>query len=275
MGETQSGSGVADELLSYNYDAAGNMTALDRYSDLAGSSKAASTTYGYDNASRLTGITDKTSGGTTIASYAYTLDAANRLTELVQTWADGASTDTSDYTYTNNDQLTGVTHTNGALPNESFSFDDNGNRNSAGDSTDPGNELHRPTARGHNYTYDANGNMVTKTDIATSVEQKSGVRLPEPADRGAAGLRGRDDHAGDIHVRRAGPPDRSLGVGHHDLDALRRHDTGARFQWLGDAGGTLPERADTGRRGRRARAGNLGRRRVVPDGSAGVGRRPD
>jgi RHS repeat-associated protein len=170
VGETQSGSGVASELVSYNYDAAGNMTALTRYSDLMGSSEVAATSYAYDHANRLTGITDETSGSSLINSYTYTLDAANRLTEEVKTWTSGGSTisDTMDYSYTDNNQLTGVMHSDTSFADESLSFDANGNRDSTGYSTGTGNELASDGT--YDYTYDADGNMITRTAIATGVE---------------------------------------------------------------------------------------------------------
>ena len=58
--------------------------------------------------------------------------------------------------------------TNGSFSNESYSYDDNGNRTMSGYSTDTGNELSSDGT--YNYTYDAAGNMTSKTDIATGVE---------------------------------------------------------------------------------------------------------
>ncbi len=99
------------------------------------------------------------------ASYAYTLDAADRLTQEVRTWSGGASTDTVGYTYTNNDQLTGVTHTNTSFANESFGYDANGNRDTAGYATTAGNRLASDGTS--TYGYDDEGNLTSKTAIAT------------------------------------------------------------------------------------------------------------
>ncbi len=166
--ETQSGTGVASERADFVYDAAGNRTSLTRYSDLSGSSVVAVTGYTYDDANRLTNIATLNASSGTISSYAYTLDAASRLTQEVRTWDGGSSSDTITYGYTDNGQLTGVSHTNGAFSNESYSYDANGNRTMTGYSTDTGNEL---AADGtYNYTYDAAGNMTSRTDIATGVE---------------------------------------------------------------------------------------------------------
>ena len=80
----------------------------------------------------------------------------------------GADNPTITYGYTDNGQLTSVSHTNGAFSNESYSYDDNGNRPMSGYSTVSGNELSSDGT--YNYTYDAAGNMTSKTDIATGVE---------------------------------------------------------------------------------------------------------
>ena len=166
----QSGSGsnassVAPELAFFNYDAAGNLTSLTRYANTTATTKVATTTDAYDNAERLTNITHATAAGATIASYGYTLDAANRLTSEAHAWNGGSSTDTITYGYTNNNQLTAVTHSNSALANESFSYDQNGNRNASGQTTITGNEVQSDGT--YNYTYDADGNLVKKTTIAT------------------------------------------------------------------------------------------------------------
>ena len=102
------------------YDNAGNMTGQTRYSNLAETTVVASTSYTYDAAEQMTGITDKNSGGTTLVSYGYTYDAAGLVSQEMRTWDSGADTDTLTYDYTNNDQLTGVTHTDDSFSNESF-----------------------------------------------------------------------------------------------------------------------------------------------------------
>ena len=124
--------------------------------------------YTYDDANQLTNIAMLNSSSGTISSQAYTLDPASRLTQEVQTWNGGSSSDTITYGYTDNGQLTSVSHTNGSFSNESYSYDDNGNRTMSGYSTDTGNELSSDGTS--DYTYDAAGNMTSKTDIATGVE---------------------------------------------------------------------------------------------------------
>jgi RHS repeat-associated protein len=162
---TLSGTGVTAERADMVYDAAARMTTLTRYSDLAGTTVVQTSAYVYDAADRTTGIIDKTFGGTTDVSYGYTYDAASRVTQETRSWNAGASTDTVTYGYTNNDQLTSVTHTNSSFASESFSYDTNGNRNSSGYSTGTDNEL---TSDGtYTYTYDNDGNLISKTQIST------------------------------------------------------------------------------------------------------------
>jgi len=71
---------------------------------------------------------------------------------------------TTNYIYNNDGQLTGASGS--ALPSSDFySYDSNGNRTNSGDTTSTNNEL---TSDGtYDYTYDADGNLFTQTDIAT------------------------------------------------------------------------------------------------------------
>ena len=163
-----SSSNAFPELVFFNYDQAGNLTSQARYSDLAANSKVATTSYVYDAANRLTSLAHTNAGGAAIASYGYTLDAANRLTSEAHAWNGGNSTDTITYGYTNNEQLTAVNHSNSAFANESFSYDTNGNRNASGQTTSTGNQIQSDGTS--NSTYDAAGNLATKTTIATGVK---------------------------------------------------------------------------------------------------------
>ena len=115
-------------------------------------------------------MTNLNGSGTLLSSYAYTLDAASRLTQEARAWTtpgagSAANSDTVTYGYTNNDQLTGVTHTNSSYANESFGYDANGNRNTAGYSTTTNNELSSDGT--YTFAYDDEGNLVSKTKIST------------------------------------------------------------------------------------------------------------
>jgi RHS repeat-associated protein len=163
--ETLSGTGISAIAVANTYDNAGNMTGQTRYSNLAETTVVAATSYTYDDANQMIGITDKNSSGTTLVSYGYTFNAAGLVTQEVRTWDSGSDTDTLGYTYTNNDQLTGVTHTNDSFSSESFSYDVNGNETGTGYTTSTGNE--QTASPGNTYTYDADGNMITDTITAS------------------------------------------------------------------------------------------------------------
>ena len=160
----QSGSGVTAKRVDFGYDAAMRRTTLTRYSDTSGTTTVVVSKYAYDAANRLTTLTHQTGGGTVRSQYAYTMDAANRLTSEARTWQNGGTqTDTVSFTYTNNNQLTGVTHTNGSFTAESYSYDTTGNRTA--NTTTTGNRLSSDGT--YNYGYDDEGNRTSKTSIAT------------------------------------------------------------------------------------------------------------
>jgi YD repeat-containing protein len=163
--EQFSGTGLSAEAVTYAYDNAGRLTGLTRYSNLAETTEVAATAYSYDHADRMTGIVDSNSTGTTLVTYGYTYDAGDRVSQETRTWASGASSDTLTYTYTNNNQLTGVSHTNGSFSNESFTWDANGNETGTGYTTGTDNE--QTASPGYTYTYDNAGEMTSETQTST------------------------------------------------------------------------------------------------------------
>jgi RHS repeat-associated protein len=136
----------------FGYDALGRRSQLTRPNSVA-------TTYSYDSVSRLLSVLHKL-GNTVLDGTSYTVDAAgNRTTKTDQ--STGLS---STYTYDPVYQLTQVVQ--GVNTTESYSFDAVGNRlSSLGASPyayNSSNELTSdPSA---SFTYDANGNPLTKTD---------------------------------------------------------------------------------------------------------------
>ena len=158
-------SGLSDEAVTYAYDNAGRLTGMTRYSNAAETTKVAATAYSYDHANRMTGIVDSNSTGTTLVSYGYTYDAADRVSQEVRTWASGGSSDTVTYSYTNNNQLTGVTHSNGSFSNESFTWDSNGNETGTGYTTGTDNE--QTASPGYTYSYDNAGELTSETQTST------------------------------------------------------------------------------------------------------------
>jgi RHS repeat-associated protein len=143
---------VAGPSVTLGYDAHDRLTSLTR--SIGGAGNTISTNLGYDNGDRLTSISHTSSATGALASYSYGYDAANRLTSY--TGPEGSL----NYTYDSTNQLTGVTGARG----ENYSYDANGNRTMTGYSTGADNRLASDGT--FNYTYDNEGNVITKTKIS-------------------------------------------------------------------------------------------------------------
>jgi RHS repeat-associated protein len=178
--------------VSYNYDAAGNRTKLSlNYSTYAsytydavnrltnlkdsanqsfphsydtanrltsrGAPNGVTSSYAYDGLDRLTALTHA-AGATTLIGNQYQYNDANNISN----WTNGSGTHT--YGYDLVDRLTSAT--NSAAPNENYSYDGVGNRTashlSVSYSYQPFNKM--ASAGTGNYTYDNNGNVLTRTD---------------------------------------------------------------------------------------------------------------
>jgi RHS repeat-associated protein len=169
------GNTVAEKLVQFVYNAAGQFTQLKRWEDVTGATKHAGTTnFGYDNIGRVTKIThhDQVTGlasgtnwGTGIlAGYQYTWDPASRITGI-NNYVDGSVS----YSYDNTDQLTAADNPS-PIGDESYSYDANGNRTMSGYSTGTNNQTSSDGT--YNYTYDDEGNRLTKTNISTSAKEE-------------------------------------------------------------------------------------------------------
>jgi RHS repeat-associated protein len=159
------GNAVAPKRVDFAFDAAKQFSTITRYANLAGTQLVATSTYTYDNASRLTALSH-TKGANTLAGYTWSFDSAGRVTQFVST-TDG----TANYSYDNTDQVTGATYN--YQTNESYSYDANGNRTNTGYSTGSDNRL---TSDGtYRYTYDAEGNRTAKfVDVNTNGQLDTG-----------------------------------------------------------------------------------------------------
>ena len=136
----------------FSYDALSRRTQLTRPNSI-------NTNYTYDSLSRLLSILHQ-AGGTTVDGASYTYDNAGNRTSK----ADQLAGVTSNYSYDVLYQLTQVAQ--GATTTESYSYDPVGNRLSslgvALYSYNSSNELTSTSST--SYTYDNNGNTVSKTD---------------------------------------------------------------------------------------------------------------
>jgi len=157
----------------YTYDVLSRRTQLTRPNKV-------NTTYGYDSLSRLLSVTHATSKAT-LDGASYTVDAAGNRTSRTPL-PSGMAT---NYAYDPIYELSTVTQ--GSTTKESYSYDATGNRLSAlGSSSWAYNSSNELSSRpGVTYTYDNNGNMLTKTDstgptsYAWDFENRlTGVTLP-------------------------------------------------------------------------------------------------
>jgi len=151
------GNAVATKGANLTYNLLGQLATIARtnFFGIGPAPDIATSTLSYDDANRLTSIAYTTNGGTPIDAYSWSYDLADRVTSMTTT-TDGTAT----YSYDVTNQVTGATQP----ANESYSFDSNGNRTNTGYSTGTNNQL---TSDGtFNYTYDAEGNRVSRTRIS-------------------------------------------------------------------------------------------------------------
>ncbi|WP_233198707.1 MULTISPECIES: RHS repeat-associated core domain-containing protein [Pirellulaceae] len=156
------GNAVTEKRVDFAYDAEdkGQFTSITRYADLTGTELVATSTYGYDAADRLTSLTHADGGSSTLAGYTWAYDEGNRLTAFT---VYGYSAEDATYSYDDTDQLTGADRS-GISSDESYTYDENGNRTNTGYSTGTNNQLLSDGT--YNYTFDAEGNLTQRTSIA-------------------------------------------------------------------------------------------------------------
>lgn len=160
---TQTGNGVSDKRVDFNYNAFGQSTSVNRYANLAGTQLVAATSYTYDNLGRLNSLTHN-NASKNLAFYNFAYNPTSRISQITD--IDGIT----NYTYDQRNQLIEANHTNANNPDESYSYDANGNRISSsihGDDyqTGAGNRLVSDGI--YNYEYDNEGNLSRRTEILT------------------------------------------------------------------------------------------------------------
>lgn len=160
---TQSGNGVSDKRVDFNYSSEVRLSSINRYADLNGTQLVTSTNYQYDPSKHLEEL-KHSNANSDIAFYNFKYDGGDRITKITD--IDG----TNDYTYDKNSRLTGANHTTATNPDEFYSYDANGNRitsNIHGNSYLTGTNNRLLSDGKYNYEYDAEGNLIAKTEIAT------------------------------------------------------------------------------------------------------------
>jgi RHS repeat-associated protein len=137
--------------ISFGYDNANRMTSRNYPNNIT-------TTYGYDNMSRLKQIKDVSSTAT-LFDRNYRYNTASQIDQISE------PTQTRTFGYDNVDRLLSMTS---GTANESYNYDDVGNRTSSHRSASYNyqtGQFNRVSATASsNYAYDANGNTVTKIE---------------------------------------------------------------------------------------------------------------
>lgn len=153
-----SGGGIDAARVDFTRNGRGQVTGVERFSDLAGADLVSSTVSTFDVLGRIESIQHLSETSSLVASYAFAFDAASQMTRQV------INGDVSDYAFDATGQLTDVDNT--ARPDEAFVYDANGNRLDGDNVIGPNNQLLSDGTFG--YQYDEAGNLVRKTEMATS-----------------------------------------------------------------------------------------------------------
>ena len=162
------GTGISDKRVDIGYNELGQFDSINRLSDLDAMQPVVGSAFAYnDNLNRLTDLSHSNSTGT-VSSFAFKYDDASRITQITD--VDGQT----DYTYDKTDQLATATHTDPANPDESYTYDSNGNRANShlhgfGYVTGPANRLESDGT--FSYQYDDEGNMISRTEIVTGASR--------------------------------------------------------------------------------------------------------
>ena len=162
------GNAVAPKQADLSYNADGQFSTIARYADLAGDDPVAASEYGYDGLGRLTTLTHA-QGSTNLAGYTRQYDRANDLTHEVS--VDG----TANYSYDPTGQLTAATYTGGQA-DETYTYDPNGNRETANGSTYATGTDNQMTSDGtYTYSYDGEGNRTARWVASGAGETQPGA----------------------------------------------------------------------------------------------------
>ena len=153
---------ITDEIFAeFDYNANGLLTSVRRYEkDDDTINEIANSLYEYNANNAVTSITHKNPNGTQIVQHSYTYDNSNNIVEYLNS-IDGQTS--YDYDYLG--QLIGADYSNQNLDDETYTYDENGNRITANGDTYTTGDNNELTSDGiWSYTYDAEGNRVSKTN---------------------------------------------------------------------------------------------------------------
>ncbi len=155
--------GFTPKRVDFVYDVQDRIQSLARFADAAGATAAAQSDYARDQLGRLVSITHTDGAGQQTASYDYVFSADDRISQISD--IDGVSA----FTYDARGQIVDAVHTSSQKPQETYTYDANGNRTSSylhasGYAVGVQNRL--DTDGAFNYTHDADGRLISRTTIA-------------------------------------------------------------------------------------------------------------
>ena len=154
---TWNGGEVEDLRVEMEYDARGQRSGVERFMDLAGTQRVSQSAYTHDAKGRIENISHANAIGEFLATYDYEWDMADQLLE----WTHHGQT--TNYAHDDAGQLTAADSS--ALPDGNYAYDLNGNRDNPSIVVGDHNQLLADET--YDYSYDAEGNLLTKTERAT------------------------------------------------------------------------------------------------------------
>jgi RHS repeat-associated protein len=153
-----SGPGIDPVQVNFRYNVRGGLTDIQRFANTSSTPQVIGQShFTYDPAGNLTGLTHADGQNNPLVQYVYQYNAADELTSETH------HGQTTNYHYDAIGQLLGTD--NGSQPGQSYAYDANGNRTGAAVRVDADNRV--LTDGAFNYAYDNEGNLITKTEIAT------------------------------------------------------------------------------------------------------------
>jgi RHS repeat-associated protein len=151
--------GTTNKYVTFGYGSDERLETVKRYADYEANSShlVVTSTYGYKTNGQLESLTH-VHGSTTLASFGFTYDTLDRIHAKTVTNATGSTTvtNTATYGYDDRSQLETVTNSSESVTNESYNYDDNGNRTDNGNV--PGSHNRQAEDAKYTYQYDPEGN---------------------------------------------------------------------------------------------------------------------
>jgi RHS repeat-associated protein len=148
-----SGTPSSTARIDLTYTSRDQLATVNRYTDVAGTTLAGTSSYVYDSAMRLTSLQHTYASGSALANYSWGYDPGNRVT------SETLNGTTTSYNYDTTNELTQAGTNN-------YSYDLNGNRTMTGYQTGTGNQLTNDGV--WTYTYDNEGNLTKKSKGANA-----------------------------------------------------------------------------------------------------------